>query len=128
MESRAELEERGDASLNLDRAARRLRRAGHELEQRRLPRSVRADDAEGLTRLDGERHVLQRLDGDRRRVLAERPLLERAAALAAHAIRLRRMVRSYGGHGSKSDRRSLSGARATVDRRRLRGTVDQRKL
>src|SRR5437867_2669320 len=108
MESRAELEERGDASLDVHRAARRLRRAGHELKERRFPRSVRADDPEGLTRLDGERHVLECLDGDRRRVLAERPLLQRAAALAAHAIRLGCMVRSYGGHGSKSDRRLIN--------------------
>src|SRR5438094_1096321 len=108
MESCPELEERGHAPFDVDRPARRLRRAGHELEQRRLPGSVRADDAEGLTRLDGERHVLQRVDGDRRRVLAERPLLQCAAALAAHAIRLGCMVRSYGGHGSKSDRRLIN--------------------
>src|SRR5258708_6683341 len=48
-------------ALEGDLAGARLEIAGHEVEQRRLPRAIGADDAGDRSRLDGERHV-----GDRR--------------------------------------------------------------
>ena len=54
MEAGAELDERGDPSLDADRAARRLRNAGDELERRTLARSVAADHAVGRSLRDGE--------------------------------------------------------------------------
>src|SRR4051812_27633592 len=106
MEAGAELEQRRDAAMHLDRATRRARRAGHQLEQRRLARPVRANDAERLALLDLEGDVLECLDDLRRAVLPEERLLQRAAALAAHAIGLRDVLRADGEtHASKSDRR-----------------------
>ena len=46
VKSGAELDERGDPSVHSHRAARRLRDAGHELQERALARSVAADYAE----------------------------------------------------------------------------------
>src|SRR4051812_36319148 len=116
MESRAELEERGHAALDVDGPGRRPRRAGDELEERRLPGSVRADDAERLARLDSERDVLQRFEDLRRRVLAEQGLFEGPPALPAHAVRLRNVVRADGrGHsGSLTDSRPPTRFRASA--------------
>src|SRR2546421_5165539 len=60
MEAGAELDQRRDAAVHLDAAARRLRDAGDELEHRALPRTVAADDAERAAAGDRERHVFQR--------------------------------------------------------------------
>src|SRR5439155_15498818 len=80
VKARAELEERGHPSLDLDRAGRRLRGAGDELEERGLPRTVRADDAEAQSTVDAEAHVLQRVDDLSGRDLSEDELLERRGA------------------------------------------------
>src|SRR5437867_766295 len=62
MKSRAELDQRSNASVHRDRSAGRLENAGDDLEQRRLARTVAPDDAERFAAVHGERHVLQRLD------------------------------------------------------------------
>src|SRR5438128_9752287 len=50
MEARADLEQRRDPAIHLERARGRLRGPREELEQRGLPRAVRADDAERSAR------------------------------------------------------------------------------
>jgi len=99
MEARADLEERRDPTVHLERAGGRLRGTGDELQQRRLPRSVRPDDAERFAGLDREAHVAERLDVLGRHELPESHLLERAATLAVKAVRLGDMVGANGdGH------------------------------
>src|SRR2546423_9494070 len=98
MESRADLEEGRDATVHLERAGRRLRRSGEELEQRRFPRAVRADDAERFAGRDGKAHVVERLHLLSGRVLAEDGLLERARPLAAEPVALRKAFGADGGH------------------------------
>jgi len=88
VEARAELEERRHAALDADRARCRLRRARDELEERRLSGSVRADDAEALAALDGEAHVLQRLDDLGRRDLTEDELFQGRGAAGPEAVAL----------------------------------------
>src|SRR5439155_24869891 len=56
-ESGADLKERGYATVHLERSAAWLRRTREQLEQGRLPRPVRANDAEGRARLDREADV-----------------------------------------------------------------------
>ena len=60
MKPGAELDERRDAAAAPSRAARRLRDAGDELQQRALARPVAADDAERAPARHGERDILQR--------------------------------------------------------------------
>src|SRR5439155_795187 len=81
-----DLEERGDAAAGLERPRGGLRRARNELEERRLPGAVRADHAERVALADLEAHVVERLDLLGRRVLAQRPFLERAALLAVQRV------------------------------------------
>src|SRR5207253_584030 len=57
VESGADLKERRDAPIHLERSTRWLRRAREQLEQGRLPRPVRANDAEGRARLRSEEHT-----------------------------------------------------------------------
>src|SRR5438477_1168528 len=57
VESGADLKKRGDTTVDLERSARRFRRTREQLEQGRLPRAVRANDAEGRARLDREADV-----------------------------------------------------------------------
>src|SRR5205823_1164511 len=67
MEAGADLEEGRDATVHLERSGGRLRRAGEELEERRLPGAVRADDAERVRRVDAGRddvHVLKARGAD----------------------------------------------------------------
>ena len=56
----AELDEGGDPPVDRDRAGRRFRDAGNDLERRALPGSVPADDAVGDALRYRERHVGQR--------------------------------------------------------------------
>ncbi len=60
IESRAELEDRGDAATHGDASRRRPQRARDQLQQRRLAGAVAAQDADRLARLDRERDVAQR--------------------------------------------------------------------
>src|SRR5207247_7889878 len=83
VEPRADLEEGGDAAVHLERAAGRLGGASEELQERRLARAVRTDDAERLARRDREGDVLQRLHLLGGRVLAQHRLFERARPLGA---------------------------------------------
>src|SRR5439155_17583983 len=57
VESGADLKERGYATVHLQRSTAWLRRTREQLEQGRLPRPVRANDAEGRARLDREADV-----------------------------------------------------------------------
>src|SRR2546428_12090888 len=102
MEARADLEERGDAAAGLERPRGGLRGARDELEQRRLARAVRADDAERVTLADLEAHVVERLDLLGRRVLAQRPLLQRAALLAVQRVDLRKVLGADGERHTRS--------------------------
>src|SRR5207249_12213638 len=94
VESRADLEKRGDATVHLERSPRGLRRTREELEQGRLPRPVRANDAERRARLDREADVAEGLHRLGRRVLPQDRLLERAAPLAAKLVGLRNVIRA----------------------------------
>src|SRR3989442_11046945 len=89
MEARADLEQRRDPAGHLERARGRLGRPREELEQRGLPRAVRADDAERSARLDREAHVVERLHVFAARVLAVGWLLWRVPALSAKLVGLR---------------------------------------
>ena len=60
MKPGSELEDRGDGSLRLQRAAGRTRDAAEELEQGALAGAVLADDADRLAAFDVEGNVLQR--------------------------------------------------------------------
>src|SRR5439155_12537378 len=114
MEARADLEQRRDPAVHLKRARGRLRGPREELEQRGLPRAVRADDAERSARVDREADVMERLHGFGGRVLAEECLLERAAALATELVRLRKMLGADGkrqrGSPARGSHRDGSGA------------------
>src|SRR2546430_262563 len=92
VESRADLKKRGDATVHLERSPRGLRRTREELEQGRLPRPVRANDAERRARLDREADVAEGLHHLGRRVLPQDRLLERAAPLAAKLVGLRNVI------------------------------------
>src|SRR6266513_158333 len=92
VESGADLEERGHATVDLERSTGRLRRAREELEQRRLPRSIRADHTERGPRLHREADVAERLHHLGWCVLPQDRLFERAAPLAAELVRLRDVV------------------------------------
>src|SRR5262249_39688898 len=59
VEAGADFEQAADPATQLDASRRRLGDAAQDLEQRRLAGAVAADDADDLTRLDGERHVLE---------------------------------------------------------------------
>src|SRR5207253_2502977 len=85
---------RADATVHLERSGCGLRRSGEELEQRRLPGAVRADDPEGLARLDREAHVAERLHPLGGRVLTQEGLLQGARALTAKLVRLRNVIRA----------------------------------
>src|SRR6266513_2433240 len=98
MESGADLEERGHATVDLERSTGRLRRAREELEQRRLPRSIRADHTERGPRLHREADVAERLHHLGWCVLPQDRLFERAAPLAAELVRLRDVVRADRAH------------------------------
>ena len=102
VKARAELEERGHAALDRDRAGSRLRGAGDELEERRLPRSVRADDAEALSAVDAEAHVLQRVDDLSGGDLSEDELLERRGAAGPESVALLEMFGADRGHARPS--------------------------
>ncbi len=59
VEAKAEFEQRGDATLDLDLAGGGVRGAGDEFEQGALAGAVDADDAERLARFDAEVEVAQ---------------------------------------------------------------------
>ncbi len=59
--------------------------AGQHFDRRGLPRSVRAQDAEGLARLDAQTHII---DGDFVPVTLRQPLCEDRRSVFAHALRL----------------------------------------
>ena len=59
MEAGAQLQQRRDASVDLDLVPAWRVDAGHELEQRALPRAIAADQAERLALRDGQVDVAQ---------------------------------------------------------------------
>ena len=85
MEARAELEQRGDASVDDHRASRRLHHARDDLQQRRLAGAVLADDPERLAALHRKRHAVERAKRRHRRVPAQQP--EHQPKPAADALR-----------------------------------------
>ena len=62
MEAGAQLEQRADAPLHVDAAARRRDHAGDDLEQRRLAGAVLADDAQRFAGGEVEAHVRKRAE------------------------------------------------------------------
>ena len=76
MEAGAELDERGDAAVDRDRAFVGPRDAGDALEQRRLARSVAADDAVGAALRHAEGHAAQRRERLVRLQIADQAALE----------------------------------------------------
>ena len=80
VEAGAELEQRGDAAVDLDRARGGLQRAADDLQQRRLARAVAADDADRLAAPHLERDAVQRREIA---VVAASARARRAAAGAA---------------------------------------------
>ena len=62
MKARPELDQRGDAAVDVHAAARRLRNPCDQLEGRTLAGSVPADHAEGRAFRYGERHVSERCE------------------------------------------------------------------
>src|SRR5207302_5848148 len=87
VEAGAELEERGHPSPSFDVACRRREDAADELEQRRLPRSVGADEPERVGRVELEADVLQRPEVlDVGPTEADEALLERLVVVQAEAL------------------------------------------
>ena len=60
IEAGAEFEQGGDASVNIDRAARRMQDPGHHLQERALAGAVFPHNAEGLAALHLEADVVER--------------------------------------------------------------------
>src|SRR5687767_14795735 len=98
MEPGAELEEGGNAALDLDRARRGLRRSRDELEERRLARSVRAHNAEALPALDGEAHIPEGMDDLSGRGLTKDELLQSRRASGPEPVALLDMLGADRGH------------------------------
>src|SRR5438034_6329674 len=97
MESRSQLDKRGHPSDDGHPSAGRFENARDDLEQRRLPRTVAADDAESLTAVDLERDVLQRRQGRLRlelQIALEQRALQRRELRppAEKAVGLRDMI------------------------------------
>ena len=93
MESGADLEERRHATVHVERTGRRPRGAGDELQQRRFPRAIGADHADGFTGRDRERHVVERQDLFRPWALPEHQLFQRASVFATKPIPLDEVIR-----------------------------------
>src|SRR5262249_19583828 len=91
VEAGAELEQRADATADVDPPRRRLDDPSEQPEQRRLPRAVPADDADRTAGLDADRDVAKGDD-----LLAgeppsgEREVLQRPHRLRVHAERAAR--------------------------------------
>jgi hypothetical protein len=81
VEACAELQQRADPPPDGDAAPGRLDDPGDQAQQRRLPGAVPADEADGLARLDRQRHVLQRDDVCRLGSPAEHEQLLQASRL-----------------------------------------------
>ena len=81
VEAGAELEQRADPAADGDAPGRRLDDPGDQPQQRRLAGAVAADEADGLTGLDRERDVVERLDVLRVGAAAEDEQLLQAARL-----------------------------------------------
>ncbi len=62
IETRPQLEEGGDASIDGDGSGRRLENAGHELESGAFAGAVLADNAEDLAAPDGEAEIADRME------------------------------------------------------------------
>ena len=81
VEAGAELEQRADPAADVDASRRRLDDPGDQAQQRRLAGAVAADEPDRLARLDGERHVFERLHVLRLGAAAEDEQLLQAARL-----------------------------------------------
>jgi hypothetical protein len=81
VEPGSELEQGADPSVDGDAALGRLDDSGDQAQQRRLAGAVPADKADRLTRLDRERHVLERQDIRRLGSPAEHEQLLQASRL-----------------------------------------------
>ena len=60
IEARAQFQQRGDAPMGLDTAARRIQRAADHLQQRGFTATIATDDADRLAPLYFERNLLER--------------------------------------------------------------------
>src|SRR4030095_6522400 len=114
METGAQLNQRRDAPLDSDRAARRFRDAGNEFERGALAGAVSSDHAERVAARHGERHAVERgkrLVGPQ--IPYETPLQERALqcrkpAATVAAIDLRDVVELDGRRHTASANESRS--------------------
>ena len=107
IEAASKLQQRGDSALDLNFSLRRRERAGDQLEERALARSVAADDAEPLAGPHIERDVSERPE-----VLSvvasqsrEEHLLQTILRLSVDAIQLANVANAdRGGIGGRSRR------------------------
>src|SRR5439155_5830089 len=89
IEACPELDHRADAALDQDLALAGHQHAGDGLEQRALPAAIVADERDGFTRIDGERHVAQRperLRGPEMAEAVDHRFLQRADLLAVEPV------------------------------------------
>src|SRR5436305_7137709 len=116
MEAGAELEQRADPTADLDVAAGRLDDPREQAEERRLAGAVAADQADGVSGLDGEGHVLEGPDlcGLRRAAsedeVLQRPALPRVDLEAARDAVDRDLARSHPADDGSGSRRRTSPA------------------
>src|SRR5262249_41054556 len=82
VETRPELEQGSDPTACGDASRRRFDDAGHDAEERRLPRAVATDQTHGLTGPDPDGHVPQRPDVLRLRTAALHEEILQGARLA----------------------------------------------
>ena len=98
VEAHAQLDERGHGPVGVDLPGVDPVDAGQALEQAALARSVAAHDAEELTALHAEGHVVQGLEAVHARAAdrMKHTLLERVAALVGHHEALGHVVHDHG--------------------------------
>src|SRR5262249_31682385 len=119
VESGPELEQRADTAADGDGAGRRLDDSRQEAQQRRLARSVAADEADGASRLAGDRAVAERPPVGASRVPAreqevlERPILARVDAEAPRGVLDVDLAASHAGDGTASTRWTIPASVAT---------------
>src|SRR3954454_10381342 len=101
-----------------DAPARRLDDPREEPEERRLARSVPADEPDGAARLDVERDVAKRPDVRAARLPAEEEILQRAALArvdteAPRGVLDRDLAGRHAGDGTDSSRRTIVASAST---------------
>ena len=105
VKSRAQFEQRRDASVDIDRAGRRMQDSGDHLQQRALARSVLSDNAERLAALHLEADVVERPEIlVALQTIQRQQLLEAVARRVVDRVAFRNTLEFNGVHGWEIER------------------------